>query len=229
MISPIHVIIPILNEKRVIQENLQYLKLLNSICPILFVDGNSKDGSEQILKKNDFEVIKSRIKGRGAQMSFGAVNANSQCEILLFLHIDTRLPDNFNELIVNALKEHAWGRFEIKLNSNRLIFKVIQFQMNLRSKITSIVTGDQSIYVKKDIFLKYADEMKNHPLMEDIYLSKVLKKHYGHAKIINQPVTTSVRYWLKHGIIQTIIRMWVYRLLYFFGVSPQKLYQIYYN
>jgi len=229
LLSPIHVIIPILNEERVIQENLQYLKLLNSICPILFVDGNSIDGSEQILKKNNFEVIKSHSKGRGEQLSFGAVNANNQCEILLFLHIDTRLPDNFSELIVNALKEHAWGRFDIKLNSNRLVFKVIQFHMNLRSKITSIVTGDQSIYVKKEIFLKYADEMKNHPLMEDVYLSKVLKKHYGRAKIINQPVTTSVRCWLQRGVIQTIIRMWVYRLLYFIGVSPKKLYQLYYN
>lgn len=229
MSSHITIIIPIFNEELIIQKNLQYLKLINSICSIVFVDGNSTDASKQILKENGFNVITSPLIGRGAQLSYVASKVGNECEILLFLHIDTKLPEDFNLLITNALKNSVWGRFDVELDCDNPIFKLIQFMVNLRAKVTGIVTGDQTIFVRKSMFIPYSNDVSTHSLMEDIFLSKVLKKNYGRAFIIKSPVITSARYWINHGVTKTILRMWWYRLLFWLGVSPQKLYNMYYK
>ena len=106
---------------------------------------------------------------------------------------------------------------------------MIQVLMNLRSRVTGIATGDQAIFVTKNELLNHVDKLKEHPLMEDIYLSKVLKAKLGRAYIIKDPVITSIRYWEKNGIFKTILKMWKFRLMYFFNISPKTLYQRYYH
>ncbi len=219
-----------LNEELAIRNNINYLNSLTSKCNVLFVDGGSTDHTVQTLKDNDHRVvITSPISGRGAQLSCGGSNVDDTCELLLFLHVDTKLPYGFESMITKPTKLDYWGRFNVSLNSNKPIFKLVQIMMNLRSRITSIATGDQAIFVTKNEFMKHVDRMIEHPLMEDIYLSKALKSNLGRANLIKAPVITSVRYWESKGIIQTILRMWKYRLLYFFGVPPKQLYQCYYK
>ena len=223
------IVIPVLNEAATIKNNSDYLLELQKHSHLIFVDGKSTDQTIELLESKNFNVLSSDNKGRGAQISHGAINVPSECENILILHIDTKLPANYAQLITNALSNHAWGHFSVQLDSNKWMFKVIQFMMNQRSKITSIATGDQAIFVSKNVFIDYVGEVGEHPLMEDIFISKTLKKHYGRAKIINQPVITSTRYWTKHSIVKTILKMWLFRLLYYFGMSPGKLYQLYYR
>ncbi len=196
---------------------------------MLFVDGNSTDNTVKVLKENHFKVITSKVTGRGAQLSFGASNVASSYEFLLFLHVDTKLPDSFELEIMKSAKTSKWGHFDVRLDSNKFIYKIIQFMMNIRSRITGIATGDQAIFVNKDEFMKHAEAMIEHPIMEDIYLSKKLKDKFGKGAVIKKPVVTSVRYWRKKGPIKTIIKMWKFRLLYFLGVSPNSLYERYYK
>ena len=229
MSKNLSIVIPILNEESKIKDNLSYFDLLRKNCELIFVDGGSKDCTVSLLKNNNQNVITSPYVGRGAQLSFGAENTNKFSKYLLFLHVDSRLPDNFMELINDHLNNHEWGRFNTKLDSNKFICKVITCSMNLRSHITGIATGDQAIFVAKNSYLEHINAMKNHPIMEDIYLSKILKKKHGYPAVIKSHVTTSARYWLKNGIMRTIIRMWKFRLLYFFGASPKKLYKLYYH
>jgi rSAM/selenodomain-associated transferase 2 len=225
----IAIIVPVLNEELVIQSNIEYLNTLSTICDVLFVDGSSSDRTVQTLKDNNHKLITSPIQGRGAQLSFGASNVDDSTEILLFLHIDTKLPLGFESMIIKQAKLDYWGRFNVRLDSNRLIYKLIQIMMNLRSRVTGIATGDQAIFVTKKEFMNHVDNMIEHPLMEDIYLSKALKSRLGRGHIIKDSVTTSVRNWEKKGIFKTIVKMWKYRLMYFFGASPQQLYQHYYK
>jgi hypothetical protein len=100
--------------------------------------------------------------------------------------------------------------------------------MNIRSCATGIATGDQAIFVKADVASKKLPQLNDYPLMEDIYMSRQLKK-VSRPACIKTPVTTSPRYWERHGIIKTIITMWIYRLMFFIGISPQKLYKKYYS
>ncbi len=229
MPSYITIIIPVLNEELTIQNNIEYLNTLTSKCDVLFVDGSSSDNSVQLLKDNHLKVITSPIRGRGAQLGFGASNIHDTSELILFLHIDTKLPHGFESMMIKQTKLDYWGRFNISFDSDKAVFKIIQFMMNMRSKVTGIATGDQAIYVTKNELMNHIDKMIDHPLMEDIYLSKALKSKLGRGHIIRDPVTTSVRYWESNGIVRTIIKMWKYRLLYFFGTSPKQLYQRYYN
>ena len=223
------VVIPVLNEAKTVLNNLAYLSSLQKSSHLIFIDGKSHDQTVELLKSHRFNVLTSATKGRGGQISHGTVNVPKQCENILFLHIDTKLPANYAQLIQDALVNHAWGHFSVQFDTNKWMFKVIQFMMNKRSKFTGIATGDQAIFVSKELFSPHLNRVSEHPLMEDIFISKTLKKHHGRAHIIERPVITSVRYWAKHGIIKTVIKMWVFRFLYFFGMSPKKLYRLYYQ
>jgi hypothetical protein len=63
-------------------------------------------------------------------------------------------------------------------------------------------------------------------LMEDIALSKSLKKH-GPPLCLAQRVTTSSRRWEKKGILRTVLLMWFLRLGFFLGINPKYLAQLY--
>jgi hypothetical protein len=75
--------------------------------------------------------------------------------ILLFLHIDTQLPDDADQLIIQGLgsAERCWGRFDVRLSGKQVAFRVIETLMNWRSRLTGIATGDQAIFVKRDVFV----------------------------------------------------------------------------
>ena len=58
--------------------------------------------------------------------------------------------------------------------------------------------------------------------MEDVALSKLLRRH-GRPARIRATVTTSARRWEQHGAWRTIALMWRTRLAYFFGADPDRL------
>lgn len=154
-------------------------------------------------------------------MNAGAAVADTS--FFLFLHADTTLPKHGVALVVDALRSGGspWGRFDVSFDQPGLIFDVIAWCMNWRSTLTGICTGDQAIFMTADVFhdVRGFDEI---PLMEDIELSKKLKR-YGRPLRLAAAVTTSVRRWCRNGPIRTIITMWWLRLCYWLGVSPNTL------
>jgi rSAM/selenodomain-associated transferase 2 len=163
-------------------------------------------------------------RGRAAQMNAGARLAAA--DILVFLHADTRLPGGALACLRAAVAAGAvWGRFDVRLSGANLAFRVIERCMNMRSAITGIATGDQAIFVRRDVFARlggFADV----ELMEDIELSKRLKR-VAHPLRIDTPVITSSRRWERNGIARTVVRMWALRALYALGVPPRRLAQWY--
>ncbi len=94
--------------------------------------------------------------------------------------------------------------------------------MNLRSRATGIATGDQAIFVERALFREvggYPDQ----PLMEDIELSRRLKRAAGSPLCLRQRVVTSARRWERHGPWRTVIAMWRWRFAYWRGASPADL------
>ena len=100
--------------------------------------------------------------------------------------------------------------------------------MNLRSRVSGIVTGDQALFVRKDTYVEHVCNLQAFPVMEDIHLSKQLKKD-SMPVCISTPVISSSRYWQQRGVLRSIVKMWFLRLLFFFNVSPKKLYKLYYS
>jgi len=159
-------------------------------------------------------------------MNYGAGKA--QGEWLLFLHAATCLNTSSLQALVESSRFTCalWGRFDLKLSGSQAIFRLIERCINWRARLTSIATGDQCIFVRKDCFEKLGG-FPQQPLMEDVMLSKQLRK-IGRPLHIASPVVTSSRRWQDHGILRTILLMWWLRLLFFFGVSPRTLARQYY-
>ncbi len=191
----------------------------------IVVDGGSADSTVEIATARADQVLTSEI-GRATQMNAGAAVARG--EILLFLHADTSLPKNFvHHLQRFRLSTQAWGRFDVRIDSNNLMFRIIETMMNLRSRMTGICTGDQAMFVKRSAF----EEVGGFPpiaLMEDIEISKQLKK-VSRPFCVHEPAVTSARRWLDGGKLPTIFLMWRLRLEYFLGVSPERLIRQYYK
>jgi len=186
---------------------------------VVVVDGGSSDNTLEIAREHaDLALVAPR--GRAAQMNAGAAACPAQ--VLLFLHADTRLPDNADALVQRAtLALHGWGRFDVQIDSPALMLRIVSGAMNLRSRWSGIATGDQAMFVRHDLFTAVGG-FPDIPLMEDVALSAALKKH-GPPVCLRQRVTTSARRWQRHGVWRTIWLMWRLRAAYFFGADPARL------
>jgi rSAM/selenodomain-associated transferase 2 len=219
------IIIPTLNEEDIITGTLEKLKLLREAGhEVIVTDGGSFDKTYSLAAQFADSVLLAE-EGRGWQMNAGAEYANN--DILLFLHADTSLPDNADQLINQALQEDgkSWGRFDVKLSGKARLLRLVERMINWRSSFTGIATGDQAIFVKASTF-KQIDGFADIPLMEDLDLSRRLKR-IERPVCIKTPVITSSRRWEQNGIIRTILLMWSLRLAYALGVSPETLNKYY--
>ena len=215
----ISVIIPTLNEAATIVEILRRLRHSGS-CEVIVVDGGSDDGTPE-LARPQADVVLSAGRGRAKQMNVGARAASGQ--VLLFLHADTVLPLGFPALLEHALHDPqvVGGRFDVRLDADGWPFRMVETLMNIRSRISRIATGDQAIFVRRQTFLELGGYCETE-LMEDLELSYRLKRR-GKLVCLRERVVTSARRWQRDGIARTIVLMWVLRLLYFVGVSPNYL------
>jgi GT2 family glycosyltransferase len=93
--------------------------------------------------------------------------------------------------------------------------------MNLRSRLTGIATGDQALFIRRDLFDAIGG-FPEIPLMEDIAMSRALKRH-GRPACLCATVVTSARRWDRHGAWKTILLMWRLRAAYFLGADPARL------
>ena len=269
----LRIVMPVLNEGGTLQA--QFQANLHALQPsrergaeLVVVDGGSTDSTWALARALADQVLLAP-RGRAAQMNVGALwrstlkhaeshgksahddgisdgTDNGEVSVLLFLHADTRLPQNADRLIAQALRQghhqeqheqhkqhkqqqhqqqqqqqYQWGRFDIRIDGKNPMLRVVERLMNLRSRLTGIVTGDQAMFVRCDVFESLGG-FADLPLMEDIELSRRLKK-IGPPARVKMPVATSARRWEEHGVWRTIVLMWGLRMAYFFGANPDVL------
>jgi len=216
MAARLAIIIPTLDEAGRIRASLEALAPLRARGhEVIVVDGGSSDATVELARPLADQVLVS-AKGRAVQMNAGARAARG--EGLVFLHADTRLPALADALIINALKVYAWGRFDVRIEGSHPLLGLVAGAMNLRSRLTGIATGDQAIFVRRDVFLGFPEIA----LMEDIAFSRAMKR-VGAPACLRERVSTSGRRWETRGVVRTIFLMWRLRLLYALGVEPQRL------
>jgi rSAM/selenodomain-associated transferase 2 len=215
------IIIPILNEAGSLAPLLGHLlDFQKRACEVLLVDGGSQDDSVAIARSAGFTVLISE-RGRAAQMNAGAKLARG--EFLVFLHADTRLPDQADQWVMEAFERdpRPWGRFGVSILGASPMLRVVALMMNLRSALTGIATGDQTIFVRRQEFKKIGG-FPPLALMEDIEFSKRMKR-LSRPILLHQKVLTSGRRWEAKGVWRTIMLMWSLRLAYYFGADPEAL------
>lgn len=219
--SRLSIIVPTLDEAAGIAACLERLRPLRDRgAEVVVADGGSADGTAAIAAPLADGVI-AAPRGRASQMNAGA--AASRGDTLLFLHADTRLPDDADRLVLEGLAASGrpWGRFDVAIEGRPAMLRVVAACMNARSRLTGIATGDQAIFVRRAAF----DSAGGYPdiaLMEDIALSKALKR-IGPPLCLRSRALTSGRRWERHGTLATILLMWRLRLAYFLGADPARL------
>jgi rSAM/selenodomain-associated transferase 2 len=217
------IIIPVLNESSELGNTLKQLsQSLRGNCDIEIIlsDGGSTDSSPEIAKHYSCRVI-STSTGRASQMN--AASAQARGDWLVFLHADSKLPDNWQDQLRQS---NQWGFFPVKLSGEHWQLRIVESLINLRSRVSKIATGDQGLYFRRSLFQELGG-YPDIPIMEDVAISKLARKKTA-PSIGIQPVTTSSRRWQQHGIIKTVLLMWSLRLAYFLGVDPVRLHRIYY-
>jgi rSAM/selenodomain-associated transferase 2 len=220
-LSKLSIVIPVLNEGESIAATLDGLSDLRSLgTEVIVVDGGSRDATIQRARLRADRVI-SAPRGRALQMNAGAAKASG--DVLLFLHADTRLPAAAEHVILDGLERsgRAWGRFDIKIEGRSPLLVLVGKLMNLRSRLSGIATGDQAMFVRRDVF-EAAGRFAEIPLMEDIALSKRLKR-VSRPLCVRERVVSSGRRWEDNGVLATVMLMWRLRLAYFFGTDPKEL------
>ncbi|AEG91465.1 candidate b-glycosyltransferase, Glycosyltransferase Family 2 [Ramlibacter tataouinensis TTB310] len=187
---------------------------------VVVVDGGSTDGTWLLASRGGADHVLVAAQGRASQMNAGAQGARA--DALLFLHADTVLPPEADRLVAQALAAGAdWGRFDVRIAGDAPLLRLVGALMNLRSRWTGIATGDQALFVRREVFAA-AGGFPDLPLMEDIALSTRLRRR-GAPACLRATVATSARRWERHGVLRIILLMWWLRLRYFFGAAPQQL------
>jgi rSAM/selenodomain-associated transferase 2/rSAM/selenodomain-associated transferase 1 len=216
------VIVPALDEAENIAATLQPLQVLRAHGhEVIVVDGGSVDGTPGVAARGADAVLHTRA-GRAVQLNAGARAARG--DVLLFLHADTLLvPEAALAMLAHLAKgPKAWGRFDVRIAGTSPWLPIIAACMNLRSRLTGIATGDQAIFVRRDAFAA-AGGFPDIALMEDIALSRRLKRRAGRPICCRARVVTSGRRWQRHGVLATIVRMWRLRYAYWRGADPAVL------
>lgn len=223
----VSIIIPVLNEGPQLRQFLESIQgWRRAGHEIILVDGGSDDNSTDAFGTLVDRIINT-LPGRALQMNEGAKYARH--EILFFLHADSSLAEQNLSVMISGLEKNknVWGRFDVCLSGSHWMLRIIEKMMNFRSRTTGIATGDQGIFVYREIFNKI-NGYANIELMEDIDFSRRLKK-LSHPLCLSSRITTSSRKWEQKGIFKTVMLMWLMRLAYFMGVSPRRLSSIYYS
>ena len=219
------IVVPTLNEAAGVVAALEALQPLRAAGhEVVVVDGGSDDGTPELAARLA-DRLANAPRGRANQMNAGARLSGG--DVLLFLHADTRLPARADRLVLDGLagSGRAWGRFDVRIEGQHPLLRLVAGLMNGRSRWTGIATGDQAVFVRRAAFAAVGG-FPPVPLMEDVALSAALKR-VSRPLCLHERVSTSGRRWESHGVIRTIVLMWWLRLRYSFGTPPHRLAEIY--
>jgi hypothetical protein len=219
----ISVIIPTLNEARAVGPTISKLKKYRH-TEIILVDGGSQDQTVAIARSMGVRVL-TTTGSKARQMNTGAAEATGN--VLLFLHADTRLPENFETSVPAALArdEICAGAFSLGIDSDAGGLRVIERVANWRSQFFQMPYGDQALFVSRNLFNEIGG-YPDYPIMEDFELVRRLKRK-GKIAILPESVQTSPRRWLNFGILKTWLLNQIIIVAYYLGISPQRLSQWY--
>jgi len=218
----ISVIIPILNEAKILGKTLSQLQPELGPHELIIVDGGSSDSSVCIAK--GYGEVLTSARGRAKQLNAGAAAATG--DILLFLHADVWLETGALAAVEAALSAgDIGGGFRQKIDGKCILYRLIEIAGNIRGKYLKVFYGDSGIFLARATFEKIGG-FPDVPVLEEMEFSKGLRK-LGKTTLIVPHIHLSARRWEARGIIRTTLNNWLITLLYFLKVSPERLAKLY--
>jgi rSAM/selenodomain-associated transferase 2 len=217
----ISVVIPALNEEKYLAKTLEKVRDGFNV-EIIVVDGGSTDGT----KKSFPDALECR-DGRAAQQNMGAARAAG--DLILFLHADTVLPDEWDWTIRKILADDsvALGAFTFSVRESFFGRNFIETTANRRSRIWKLPFGDQGLFMKRSVFEQLGG-FPDLPIMEDYAFVRSARR-LGRIVTVPEVAVTSGRRWKKHGVLKVTLINKLMILGYHLGIAPEKLARFYRN
>ncbi|MBO8218759.1 TIGR04283 family arsenosugar biosynthesis glycosyltransferase [Prochlorococcus marinus] len=225
--SKISIIIPTINEASNLPLLLSDLSIIQKQGEIIIVDGGSKDKTIDVANIYGAKVYKSKERNRGLQLDMGAKEAKG--DWFIFLHADIRLTHDWFRKINSVLKgdKNYIYYFKFKINNKKIIFRVLEFLVNLRSQFLRQPYGDQGLMIHRTTYFKN-NGFRKIPLMEDVdFLRRLKNKKY--LKQLNLPIFISSRKWERTNIFLQALKNWNFRRRWLKGESTESIYSDYYK
>ena len=219
----VSVIIPVLNEE------IMLPKLLHSIIPygddeteFIVVDGGSTD--QTLSKIEDFPIKLIHSKpGRAVQMNTGAEAASG--EVLYFLHSDTIPPITYlNDIRTSITKGYDSGCYQLGFDSDAFFLKINTFFTRFRKMWNR--GGDQSLFIKKDLFYQLGRFPNDYIIMEEYVLIEKLVKHHDFRILPKKIIASARKYEKNHYLKVQYANLVVFRM-YRKGASQEDMYRTY--
>lgn len=214
-------IIPTLDEESFLRQNLA--PTLSAADEVVVSDGGSRDGTLRLAEAMGARTV-SGEPGRGAQLNRGA--AATDCDGLVFLHADTRLPTGAFAAIRQALAAgKVGGGFRVRFDTDHRVMALGSRLVNLRTRLTRAPLGDQAQFVSRSTFDNLGG-FREWPLLEDLDLIRRMKRQ-GEIVVLPLAALTSARRYLEGGIGRTVAKNWLIWALYFAGFPAERLARLY--
>ncbi len=225
--SKISIIIPTINEANNLPLLLSDLSTIHKEGEIIIVDGGSEDRTIDLANIYGAKVYQCKERNRGLQLNTGA--KNSKGDWLIFLHADTRLTHDWFRKINPVLKENSnyIYYFKFKINNKKIIFRVLEILVNIRSQFFKQPYGDQGLIIHRTTYFKN-NGFRKIPLMEDIDFLRRLNNKKD-LKQLNLTILTSSRKWEGTNIFLQALKNWNFRRRWLKGESTKSIYFDYYK
>ncbi len=219
--TKISIIIPTFNEQLNISKLVKHLYdcQYGYIEEVIVVDGGSEDLTLSEAKRAGAKVVESKYRGRSIQMHEGARNAIG--DVLYFLHADTFPPECFDKHIVASINhKRSWGKFRLQFDDPHWLLRLIAWFTRYNWRFYTF--GDQSLFVKKEIYFSIGGFNTKMKVFEDTDLGNRLA-NVSSGIVMPAEVTTSSRRFKENGTTRLTL-IYIYLLFgYLLGVSNTKL------
>jgi rSAM/selenodomain-associated transferase 2 len=228
----ISVVIPVLNERDALPATIAALRVCSRtaetsvsesiLSEIIVSDGGSTDGTPDWVRAQPDVTLVNSARGKGPQLNSGAARASG--DVLLFLHADCILSQPAFAALQSASTDSTvcGGAFYVRFAERRpRSLHIVAWGINLRARLRNSATGDQGIFVRRDVFQSIGGA-PDWPLFEDVELVRRIKA-VGKFVVLKTPLTISPRRYLAHGVWHTVFLVYFLRFAYWLGVPPERL------
>jgi rSAM/selenodomain-associated transferase 2 len=214
------IVVPVLNESRVVGGFLRQLRQAAPEAEIIVVDGGSQDGTAARARALADLVI-TAPPGRGGQMNAGALAARG--ELLWFLHADSGITAEAVSEMEEFMRDPATagGSFSLKIVPSRWIYRLRDAIGNRCVDRFGIALGDRGLFCRRTAFER-AGRYSSARLFEDADLYRSLHR-VGLTQRLQAAISTSSRRYETQGPIRTCLFYGLVMALYWAGLNRRIL------
>jgi rSAM/selenodomain-associated transferase 2 len=219
----ISIIVPCLNERKVIDTTLACLLRTAPDTEIIVVDGGSTDGTLARLAHPRIQVLQTR-KGRGHQLDFGARHARGS--MLWFLHADTLITPEAE----GALRKIATEGL-VQSGNFQIIFDGPTTGARCMTGIygwlrwLGLCYGDSGYFVRAETY-RAVGGFQDFPIFEDLDLLRRLRRVGPFVRLPANVITSSRR--MEQRTFPVMFAYWTFlQVLYWIGWDPRRLERLY--